>query len=227
MMKTGIVADFLAWILKDRIQSEKDSSRKAGYEEGYRKGRIDGETIGRETGQEEGFAQGDSAGYARGYEEGKWVIEDRRAPATMQPLDQSIYGPKRFEITGEIEAAMRSEVAVAVNKGVISNPLPSQWQMILSTHPATCIAAGAGSGKTTTLILRVVLMLVHLRIPREEMTVISFTRASAREIREKLIRALAAWDYELEENEASKLVRTFHSVLYQMARVTFPGRAIG
>ncbi len=118
---------------------------------------------------------------------------------------------------------MREAVAQAVANEIVDSPTDAQWDMILSDNPATCVIAGAGSGKSTTLVLRVVLMLEYLDVRRQDMTVVSFTTASCAELRETLTKVLLHWNpRELTEREAKRLVRTFHSALNQVAKVVFP-----
>lgn len=130
-----------------------------------------------------------------------------------------IYGPGPLPVAAAQVEAMRGRVAEAVAAGVIRAPSDEQWTMILARQPATRIFAGAGSGKSTTLVLRVVFMLCHLDIPAERLTVISFTNASCAELREQLRRVLGFWQYPFNEAQARQCVRTFHSAMAQLARV--------
>ncbi|KTT60139.1 helicase UvrD [Pseudomonas oryzihabitans] len=142
------------------------------------------------------------------------------APPTMTavPSPIQIYGPA-LTVKRSQEQRMRSRVEQAVAQGIIQSPSPEQWKMILARTAATRIFAGAGSGKTTTLVLRVVFMLCHLDIPRERLTVISFTKASCEELRSQLKRVLAFWDMPLDDEATRELVRTFHSAMAQLARL--------
>lgn len=164
-------------------------------------------------------------------QENVWVLHDQRQIPVIQS-DLSIYGPDRFPITTDKEQRMRSEVANAVSKGLVSPPTEDQWKMILSNHPATCVVAGAGSGKSTTLVLRVVFMICHLGIRPREMTVVSFTRASCEELREKMFKVLSIdhWKQQLHPDDApmlksisENLVSTFHAALSRMASRQFSG----
>ena len=138
-------------------------------------------------------------------------------PSPPIPSPAAIYGPA-FSVKRSHEQRMKTRVEQAVAQGIVQPPSPEQWKMILARAPATRIFAGAGSGKTTTLVLRVVFMLCHLDIPREQLTVISFTKASCDELRAQLRRVLAFWDIPLDDDAARELVRTFHSALAQLAR---------
>lgn len=137
--------------------------------------------------------------------------------AQTTPSPAAIYSggftPKRAQ-----EQRIRARVEQAVTAGVVQAPSPEQWKMILAKAPATRIFAGAGSGKTTTLVLRVVFLLYYLEIPQERLTVISFTKASCEELRRQLQRVLAFWERPLTDEAARELVRTFHSALAQLAR---------
>lgn len=125
---------------------------------------------------------------------------------------------------------MRAQVACAVQQGVVSAPTDAQWDMILSSHPATCVIAGAGSGKSTTMILRVVFLLCHLRANSRDLTVFSFTVESCKELREKLHRVLSfeQWRCLLDPDDAQNLrvrcermISTFHAALYRTAKVAY------
>ena len=113
---------------------------------------------------------------------------------------------------------MRERVEQAVAAGIVSAPSEEQWAMILGRSPLTRIFAGAGSGKSTTLLLRVVFMLCHLGIEPGRLTVISFTNASCGQLREQLLRVLAFWQFPFDERQARQCVRTFHSAMAQLAR---------
>ncbi|MFX5756225.1 UvrD-helicase domain-containing protein, partial [Acinetobacter baumannii] len=90
----------------------------------------------------------------------------------------------------------------AVTLGVVSPPSEEQWAMILCRQPLARIFAGAGSGKSTTLVLRVVFMLCHLGVEPQRLTVISFTNASCTQLREQLLRLLAHWQYPFDAAQA-------------------------
>lgn len=143
-----------------------------------------------------------------------------------------IYGPARLAVTAQIAQQMREDVALAVRLCEVSAPTETQWEMILSDHPATCVIAGAGSGKSTTLVLRVVLMVCYLGIRPQDVTVVSFTRASCKELREKLCKVLSVsiWRQRLHSEDAravegvsEAMVKTFHAALLRQTRQEFRG----
>jgi hypothetical protein len=112
--------------------------------------------------------------------------EGQRRPCPR--TSTGIYSSARLKVDDSQIAAMRARVAEAVTAGLIGAPSDEQWAMILCRAPLARIFAGAGSGKSTTLLLRVVFMLCHLQIPPSSLTVISFTNASCAELRGQLLR---------------------------------------
>lgn len=223
------VARLIAHYIDDIRKSARQAGHKAGYQKGYETGQTvgkqEGEASGYASGYEKGHAEGDAEGRIAGFEAGRqvWVIENRQTPTKPRPLEEAVYGPYSFTFGADVEATMRHEVAVAVQQKKVPAPTDKQWEMILSKHPATCVIAGAGSGKSTTLVLRVAFMLKHLRRRKEDITVVSFTRASCDELRETLMKVLPHWGIELDDDEAKRLVRTFHSTLFRVAKSVFPG----
>ena len=146
----------------------------------------------------------------------KKPVKPRTQPAKSST--QAIYGPGLMPIDQAQVQAMRARVAEAVAAGVVSAPSDEQWAMILSNHPLTRIFAGAGSGKSTTLVLRVVFMLCHLGIEPQRLTVISFTNASCAQLREQLSKVLGFFQYPFDAAQARHCVRTFHSAMGVMAK---------
>ncbi|WP_313025982.1 DEAD/DEAH box helicase [Pseudomonas lopnurensis] len=143
-----------------------------------------------------------------------------RKPAAKRrkPAAEGIYATAQLPIDEAQVQAMRERVAQAVTAGIVNAPSQEQWAMILGRSPVTRIFAGAGSGKSTTLLLRVVFMLCHLGIEPGRLTVISFTNASCAQLREQLIAVLAFWNYPFDAAQARQCVRTFHSAMAVLAR---------
>jgi DNA helicase-4 len=135
-----------------------------------------------------------------------------------KPASAAIYGPALLAVDAPQVKAMRERVAQAVTAGIISAPSPEQWAMILGRNPLTRIFAGAGSGKSTTLVLRVVFMFCHLGIEPGRVTVISFTNASCVQLREQLSKVLAFWAYPFDAAQARQSVRTFHAAMGVLAK---------
>lgn len=175
-----------------------------------------------------GYSQGKDKGYRKGHDDGVLKYHIRREIDTfsMSAIDNSIYGPENIGVTRELEQLMIEKVRVATEAGIISSPSPSQWEMIFSDHPATCVVAGAGSGKSTTLILRVVFMHFYLKIPLNKITVISFTKKSCEELSEKLNKVFSFWDEGYDKESVNSLVSTFHSLIYRFSLNSMPGISV-
>lgn len=154
---------------------------------------------------------------------GKPKVQVARKPPTARakprkPAGEGIYGPAKMTVGNPQVQAMRLRVGKAVEAGVICAPSDEQWAMIFSDSPVTRIFAGAGSGKSTTLVLRVVFMLCHMEVPPERLTVISFTNASCSQLREQLMQVLGFWNFDFDPAQARRCVRTFHSAMGVLAK---------
>ena len=132
-----------------------------------------------------------------------------------KPGPAGIYPGTRLKVEDAQVQAMRERVAQAVNARLIGAPSDEQWAMILCRAPLARIFAGAGSGKSSTLVLRVVFLLCHLEVDPKRLTVISFTNASCSELRERLQRLLDFWHY---PHDARQCVRTFHAAMATLAK---------
>nr|WP_017674968.1 DEAD/DEAH box helicase [Pseudomonas chengduensis] len=132
-----------------------------------------------------------------------------------KPGPAGIYPGTRLKVEDAQVQAMRERVAQAVNARLIGAPSDEQWAMILCRAPLARIFAGAGSGKSSTLVLRVVFLLCHLEVDPKRLTVISFTNASCHELRERLQRLLDFWHY---PHDARQCVRTFHAAMATLAK---------
>lgn len=97
-------------------------------------------------------------------------------------------------------------------------PNPEQWEMIKMRENNVCVCAGAGSGKTLSLIWRIVFLHAYLKVPLSNITVLSFTRKSVEEFREKLLEMLEKYDPNIDPALIDKTVRTFHSKILEFGR---------
>lgn len=110
-------------------------------------------------------------------------------------------------------AAMQADVGRLISAGVLRSPSTAQWQMILSPATACRVLAGAGSGKSSALLLRLIFLLRHLQIDDQHVSLFSFTRASCQDLRTRLLHMarVLAWPYS--EPQARHLITTFHARL--------------
>lgn len=66
----------------------------------------------------------------------------------------------------------------------------AQWQAITATGSDILVAAAAGSGKTAVLVERIIQRIIHDGMSIDEMLVVTFTNASAKEMKERIHQAL-------------------------------------
>lgn len=100
-------------------------------------------------------------------------------------------------------------------------PNQDQKALIFSKTRNTLAVAGAGSGKTTSLINRLLFLHQVCHIPLEQLTVFSFTRASVADFRQKLIDVFAANGIEVTTEKSEQVIKTFHSKVLEMSRGSF------
>ena len=80
-----------------------------------------------------------------------------------------------------------------------TNWTTSQKQAIEQRGKNLLVSAGAGSGKTSVMIARIVDLIVSFKEPISNFLVVTFTKASASDMKNKLIR-------ELEKNATDSFV---------------------
>ncbi|RMS89819.1 Helicase IV [Pseudomonas coronafaciens pv. oryzae] len=198
---------------------------EAGHSRGLREGHESGHEKGRALGYDEGRAAGLETGYKTGFDEGKLVIELQPGPAPKIDApgvrEDVLFKNWRFPITDELEQKIRSDV-----KARLPNQPPSvdQWKMILSRTPTTSVVAGAGSGKSTTMVLRLLVLRHYLGIDFSNLTVVTFTVESKKDFANKVREVFKLWGYDISHDDSLKIVRTFHSRILSFARC-LPGMA--
>ncbi|MBX9407344.1 UvrD-helicase domain-containing protein [Pseudomonas baetica] len=182
-------------------------------------------------GQADGFRSGHTAGVEYGYKEGKLegleegrqvlLIRDSRSTEHRPPgVDNHLFDDWRLPLTAELKKRMKADVARLLPEH--AQPSAAQWKMIFSDTPSTSVVAGAGAGKSTTLVLRIVLLTHYLGFELDSMTVVTFTRESRKDFINKLIEIFSMWGQALGLKQARELVRTFHSRILPMVR-SLPG----
>lgn len=182
-------------------------------------------------GQADGFRSGHTAGVEYGYQEGKadgieegrqvLLIRDFRPDEHTAPgVDDSLFDDWRLPLTAELKKRIKSDVARLLPAH--AQPSAAQWKMIFSDTPSTSVIAGAGAGKSTSLVLRILLLTHYLGFELSSMTVVTFTRESRKDFINKLMEILALWGQPLGMKEAQAVVRTFHSRILPMVR-SLPG----
>lgn len=74
--------------------------------------------------------------------------------------------------------------------------------------------AGPGSGKTTAMVYRIKYLIEEADIPASQILVITFTRASAKEMKERFVKLMKG-------SECSSTFGTFHSVFFYILKMAY------
>ncbi|ACD20779.1 UvrD-helicase domain-containing protein [Paraburkholderia phytofirmans] len=204
--------------LTERLRLAKSDSyalgKTAGDEEGFKRGRIEGHAAGKKAGLVEGRVlerqEQEALMRARAEAEARRMRQEAEARAKMLVSEKPI----------GINASLAQEIRRDVLARTDQRPRDAQWEMILSDHPATYVVAGAGSGKSTSLVLRVIALNLYRGINRNEISVFTFTKESRKDFVKKLRTQMQAWGETLSLDDARGVVRTFHSMVLRMARST-------
>ncbi len=121
-----------------------------------------------------------------------------------------------LHMTDQAISAMRSDVALLKAQGLVGDPTEEQWSMILTGHPVNRVLAAAGSGKSSTLLLRLLFLVRHLCIEPEQISVFSFTAASCEQLRLSLGQWAAVLGIGTEDiKKIGACITTFHARLRQ------------
>ena len=112
------------------------------------------------------------------------------------------------------------DIAEMLNGVDGKKPTPEQVRMIEAGPAPTLVIAGAGSGKTATMVDRVIWLVDNGFVRPEEVLGVTFTRKAATELRSRMraglntlrrSRRVAPTDKELREGIADPTVLTYHS----------------
>lgn len=91
---------------------------------------------------------------------------------------------------------------------------PDQLEAILASDGPVLIIAGPGSGKTFTLVERIVYLITHKRVAPESLLVVTFTDKAARELTTRISNRLAELNIQFNLNEM--YLGTFHSICLRL-----------
>ncbi|WP_166597802.1 UvrD-helicase domain-containing protein [Pseudomonas sp. SLFW] len=194
-----------------RLEAQHVPSWKQGHADGFLNGHAEG--------MNEGYAEG----HLDGIEEGRrvLVIRDTRPLEHRGPrVDDHLFDDWRLPLSNELKKRIKADVAEKLPPH--AQPTAAQWKMIFSDTPSTYVIAGAGAGKSTSLVLRVLLLHHYLGFELDAMTVVTFTRESRKDFINKLIEVMGLWGHDLSLRQARDVVRTFHSRILPLVR-SLPG----
>lgn len=163
-------------------------------------------------------------GYKKGYIEAKKsltsVIEHSYSEKpNFSIVDTHVVSGSKLDFDQEDVKAFFLDVF----KGLPQEKRPNseQVKLIFSPFRNTLSIAGAGSGKTTSLINRLLFLHKQCKVPLEELTVFSFTRASVSDFRSKLIEVFGANGINVSQEKSESIIRTFHSKVLEMSKDSF------
>lgn len=91
---------------------------------------------------------------------------------------------------------------------------PQQLEAILATDGPLLIIAGPGSGKTFTLVERIVYLITHKGVTPESLLVVTFTDKAARELTTRISNRLAELNIQFNLNEM--YLGTFHAICLRL-----------
>jgi len=145
------------------------------------------------------------------------IVEVSPKSTPHPPPPRKTYEGLGFEIDDSHRALAKAHLFFQED-GKTKGPTSDQERVVFSDLVAIPVIAGAGSGKSTTLVSRVLFLHKILDIPLGNMSVFTFTRKSRADFIEKLVEEAKRWNVQLSEKKAQQLVRTFHSKALQVAR---------
>lgn len=105
---------------------------------------------------------------------------------------------------------------------LLSDLNPEQRRAAETTEGPVLILAGAGSGKTKTLMHRIAYLIAEQHVPPQQILAVTFTNKAAREMRERLSKLLGR---SADDRSFMPFMGTFHSICVRLLR--FDGEAIG
>lgn len=100
----------------------------------------------------------------------------------------------------------------AASLGSTANP--AQWEAITTTDGPLLIIAGPGSGKTYTLVERIVFLITQLGVAPESLLVVTFTDKAARELTTRISNRLS--ELNIAFNLHEMYLGTFHSICLRL-----------
>jgi hypothetical protein len=148
------------------------------------------------------------------------VIRDTRPDTAAVPgQDDKLFDDWRLPLSAELKKRFKADVAqrlpaeAAQRRAVEADP---------QRHAVDLRGRGAGAGKSTSLVLRILLLRHYLGFELDAMTVVTFTRESRKDFIQRLLQVFALWQVQLSPAQGRELVRTFHSRILPLVR-SLPG----
>lgn len=130
---------------------------------------------------------------------------------------ESVPQPKQEDYQLEFSIS-DDEIKEFISTKKLGKPTDEQWKVILSKNSRQLVAAAAGSGKSTTMLLRILVLIKFGNIHPSTLIVFSFTKKSCEDLRCKLEELFKKSDLILYKSYIKAMIRTFHSKVYEIAK---------
>lgn len=129
--------------------------------------------------------------------------------------DRLVFNVQRFAVSAQNKASMRGDCAsfLPANR----QPTAEQWKAICSGSHSTILSGAAGTGKSTSLLLRVVFLHRYLGVDLGEISVLTVGRESRMEMAAELVTLFSKWGVVISTEQAQKIVKTPRSAVLEMA----------
>lgn len=134
--------------------------------------------------------------------------------------DHHVLGDGRLPFTPELRTKIRDEFARSLPGH--QQPTEEQWKVLLASTPLTQVQGGAGTGKSRTLLLRILVLHHYLAIPLHEIQLLTAGREMRFETAKGLRALFASFGVALTEEDSLRVVGTSGSVMARQAR-SIPG----
>ena len=132
------------------------------------------------------------------------LFEGKRSPALRR---KAALSQVAAEVVGEAKSLLKVSKADAFHSGLT----PEQDEVVKSTARVMTVSAGPGTGKTKTLVERIVYLIREAGVDPAEITAVTFTNRAATEIKSRLAKLLAG-----DRRLARLNLGTFHSLAWKI-----------
>ncbi len=128
----------------------------------------------------------------------------------------SLFSEQRLPNHAEAKSRMRTDCGRFLPPD--QQPTADQWRAILTSTATTGVTGAAGTGKTQTILLRVIYLHVYLQVPLEEITVLTFSREARQDTAAELQTLLSAWQLDVGLQVLLGVVKTPRAAVIEQVR---------